>query len=89
MSNLDALELKDIARTDKDTGSAEAQIYFFTKKINHLTEHIKIHKKDFNTERSLVMMVGKRNRLMTYLKNKNATEKILRTTIKIKKKVSP
>jgi len=74
MSNLEALELKDIARTDKDTGSAEAQIYFFTKKINHLTEHIKIHKKDFHSRRGLIMMVGKRNRLMTYLKNKDATK---------------
>ena len=74
MSNLDALELKDIARTDKDTGSAEAQIYFFTKKINHLTEHIKIHKKDFHSRRGLIMMVGKRNRLMSYLKNKDVTK---------------
>tara|TARA_B100000787_G_C16031598_1_gene223013 strand:- start:75 stop:338 length:264 start_codon:yes stop_codon:yes gene_type:complete len=74
MSNLEALELKDIARTDKDTGSAEAQIYFFTKKINHLTEHIKIHKKDFHSRRGLIMMVGKRNRLMTYLKNKDVTK---------------
>ncbi|MDA1283315.1 MAG: 30S ribosomal protein S15 [Proteobacteria bacterium] len=74
MSNLEALELKDIARTDKDTGSAEAQIYFFTKKINHLTEHIKIHKKDFHSRRGLLIMVGKRNRLMTYLKNKDVTK---------------
>ncbi|MGY9016850.1 MAG: 30S ribosomal protein S15 [Alphaproteobacteria bacterium] len=87
MSNLDALELKDIARTDKDTGSAEAQIYFFTKKINHLTEHIKIHKKDFHSRRGLLMMVGKRNRLMTYLKNKNATKYVeVADKLKLRKK---
>ncbi len=74
MSNLEALELKDIARTDKDTGSAEAQIYFFTKKINLLTEHIKIHKKDFHSRRGLLIMVGKRNRLMIYLKDKDVTK---------------
>ena len=87
MSNLDALELKDIARTDKDTGSAEAQIYFITKKINHLTEHIKIHKKDFHSRRGLLMMVGKRNRLMTYLKNKNATKYVeVADKLKLRKK---
>jgi small subunit ribosomal protein S15 len=87
MSNLDALELKDIARTDKDTGSAEAQIYFFTKKINHLTEHIKIHMKDFHSRRGLLMMVGKRNRLMTYLKNKNATKYVeVADKLKLRKK---
>ena len=87
MSNLDALELKDIARTDKDTGSAEAQIYFFTKKINHLTEHIKTHKKDFHSRRGLLMMVGKRNRLMTYLKNKNATKYVeVADKLKLRKK---
>ena len=87
MSNLDVLELKDIARTDKDTGSAEAQIYFFTKKINHLTEHIKIHKKDFHSRRGLLMMVGKRNRLMTYLKNKNATKYVeVADKLKLRKK---
>ena len=71
MSNI---ELKDIARTDKDTGSPESQIFFLTKKINLLTEHIKIHKKDFHSRRGLIMMVGKRNRLMTYLKNKDVTK---------------
>ena len=68
MSNL---ELKDIARADNDTGSPESQIFFLTKKINLLTEHIKVHKKDFHSRRGLLMMVGKRNRLITYLKKKN------------------
>jgi small subunit ribosomal protein S15 len=68
MSNI---ELKDIARTEKDTGSPESQIFFLTQKINLLTEHIKIHKKDFHSRRGLLIMVGKRNRLMSYLKNKS------------------
>jgi small subunit ribosomal protein S15 len=51
-----------------DTGSAESQIALFTFRINHLTEHLKVNKKDYNTERSLVMLVGKRRRLLDYLK---------------------
>ncbi|MAV82191.1 MAG: 30S ribosomal protein S15 [Pelagibacteraceae bacterium] len=71
MSNI---ELKDISRSDNDTGSPESQIFFLTKKINLLTEHIKVHKKDFHSRRGLLMMVGKRNRLMGYLKKKNDTK---------------
>ncbi len=51
-----------------DTGSAEAQIALFTFRINHLTEHLKENRKDFGTERALVNMVGKRRRLLDYLK---------------------
>ena len=51
-----------------DTGSSEGQIALFTHRINHLTEHLKRNRKDFNTERSLVMMVGKRRSLLDYLK---------------------
>ena len=54
-----------------DTGSAEGQIALFTERINHLTEHLKKNRKDFNTERSLVMMVGKRRSLLDYLKKKD------------------
>ena len=53
-----------------DTGSAEGQIALFTQRINHLTEHLKVNRKDYNTERSLVMMVGKRRSLLDYLKKK-------------------
>jgi small subunit ribosomal protein S15 len=52
-----------------DTGSPEAQIALFSFRINHLTEHLKVNKKDFATERSLVMLVGKRRRLLDYLKD--------------------
>ena len=53
-----------------NTGSAEGQIALFTYRINHLTEHLKRNRKDYNTERSLVLLVGKRRRLLDYLKNK-------------------
>jgi small subunit ribosomal protein S15 len=54
-----------------DTGSPEAQIALFSFRINHLTEHLKVNKKDFATERALVMLVGKRRRLLDYLKDIN------------------
>lgn len=54
----------------KDSGSAEGQIALFTHRISHLTEHLKNNRKDYNTERSLVMMVGKRRSLLDYLKKK-------------------
>ena len=55
----------------KDTGSAEGQIALFTVRINHLTEHLKNNRKDFNTERSLVKLVGKRRALLDYLTKKD------------------
>jgi len=55
------------AKSAADTGSAESQIALFTYRINHLTEHLKVNKKDYNTERSLKMLVGKRRRLLDYL----------------------
>ena len=55
----------------KDTGSAEGQIAMFTYRINHLTEHLKSNKKDFGTQRALLMMVGKRRSLLDYLKEKD------------------
>jgi|TARA_B110001454_G_scaffold19419_1_gene18188 small subunit ribosomal protein S15 len=62
---------KEHGKSDTDTGSSEGQIALFTSRINHLTEHLKKNRKDFNTERSLVMMVGKRKSLLSYLKNKD------------------
>ena len=62
---------KEHGKSDTDTGSAEGQIALFTARINHLTEHLKNTRKDFNTERSLVMMVGKRKSLLSYLKSKD------------------
>lgn len=54
-----------------DTGSAEGQIALFTHRINHLTEHLKRNRKDYNTERSLVKLVGKRRSLLDYLTKKD------------------
>lgn len=55
------------AKSKTDTGSAESQIALFTYRINHLTQHLKANKKDYNTERSLKMLVGKRRSLLDYL----------------------
>ena len=52
----------------EDTGSTEVQIAVMTKKISDLTKHLKEHKKDFDSRRGLLMMVGKRRRLLNYLK---------------------
>ena len=54
-----------------DTGSAEGQIALFTQRINHLTDHLKQNRKDYNTERSLVKLVGKRRSLLDYLTKKD------------------
>ncbi|MHC4225440.1 MAG: 30S ribosomal protein S15 [Planctomycetota bacterium] len=55
---------------DSDTGSPEVQVAILTDKIRHLTEHLKTHRKDHASRRGLLMMVGKRARLLRYLKNK-------------------
>ena len=53
-----------------DTGSPEVQVAILTERILNLTEHLKIHKKDFHSRRGLLMMVGQRRRLLDYLKRK-------------------
>ncbi|MFO8001285.1 MAG: 30S ribosomal protein S15 [Marinilabilia sp.] len=58
-------------KSNTDTGSPESQIALFTNRIAHLTEHLKTHKKDFSTEYALKKMVGKRRRLLDYLKHKD------------------
>jgi len=63
-----AAVIKKIGRSEKDTGSPEVQIALFTERINELTQHLQVHKKDFSTQRSLMKMVGKRRRLLDYLK---------------------
>ena len=55
----------------KDTGSVHSQVALFTYRINHLTEHLKQNRKDFGTERALTNLVGKRRRLLDYLKSKD------------------
>ena len=56
---------------DKDTGSPEVQIALLTERITHLTEHFKIHAKDHHSRRGLLKLVGKRRRLLDYLKLKD------------------
>ncbi|MBT8200623.1 MAG: 30S ribosomal protein S15 [Acidimicrobiia bacterium] len=56
---------------ETDTGSPEVQVALLTERINHLTEHLKIHKKDHHSRRGLLMMVGKRRRLLNYLQNQD------------------
>ena len=56
---------------DKDTGSPEVQIALLTERINHLNEHLKIHKKDHHSRRGLLMMVGRRRGLLNYLMKKD------------------
>ena len=55
----------------RDTGSAEVQIAILTERINSLGEHFKAHKKDFHSRRGLLLMVGRRRRLLKYLKDKD------------------
>ena len=62
---------KKHGKSDADTGSAEGQIALFSHRIDHLSNHLKNNKKDFNTERSLVKLVGKRRQLLDYLKTKD------------------
>jgi small subunit ribosomal protein S15 len=58
---------KEHGGSETNTGSSEGQIALFTQRINHLTEHLKNNRKDYNTERSLVKLVGKRRSLLDYL----------------------
>ncbi len=55
-------------RHESDTGSPEVQIALLSQRIDHLTDHFKIHKKDFHSRRGLLRMVGQRRRLLDYLK---------------------
>ncbi len=63
--------VKDFGRKDKDTGSAEVQIAILTEQINRLTEHLKQNNKDYSSSRGLMKMVGRRRRLLDYLKKKD------------------
>lgn len=59
--------MKKYARHEGDTGSPEVQIALLTQRINHLNDHLKMHKKDHHSRRGLLMMVGKRRGLLNYL----------------------
>jgi len=65
---------------DSDTGSPEVQVALLTKRINEITTHLKMHKKDFHTRRGLLQLIGKRRRLLDYLQKKDVER--YRTLIK-------
>jgi small subunit ribosomal protein S15 len=62
---------KEFGKSETNTGSTEGQIALFTHRITHLTSHLKTNKKDYSTQRALVRLVGKRRRLLDYLKRKD------------------
>ena len=62
---------KTYGNSEKNTGSTEGQIALFSHRISHLTSHLKSNKKDFGTQRALLQLVGKRRRLLDYLKKKD------------------
>jgi len=63
--------ITDNQKKEGDTGSTEVQIAILTARVQEITEHLKINKKDFSGRRGLLMLVGKRKRLLSYLKNKD------------------
>ncbi len=72
MTKEEKLEIvKQFGSNEKDSGKAEVQIAILTKRINDLTEHFNSHKKDHHSRRGLMMMVGKRRRLLDYLTKKD------------------
>lgn len=60
--------IKEFGKNEKDSGSAEVQVAILSERIRELTEHMKTHQKDFHTRRGLLMLVGKRRRLLSYIK---------------------
>jgi len=63
--------IKDFGSNENDSGSAEVQVAILSERIKNLTEHLKMHKKDFGSRRGLLSMVGQRRNLLRYIKNKN------------------
>ena len=72
---LDAAKKQEIfgkyGKSNTDTGSAEAQVALFSYRISHLTEHMKLNRKDYSTERAVTLLVAKRRGLLNYLKDKD------------------
>lgn len=63
--------IAEFGKDAKDSGSAEVQVAILTQRIKDLTAHLKIHEKDHHTRRGLLMLVGKRRRLLTYIKKRD------------------
>lgn len=64
--------IDNFKKHEKDTGSSEVQIALLSNRIKYLTDHFKVHKKDHHSRRGLLILVGKRRRLLNYLKKKDA-----------------
>ncbi len=77
---------KKYGKSAEDTGSTEGQIAQFSYRIAHLTEHLKKNPKDFGTQRALVMLVGKRRRLLNYLKDRDINRyRVIIKSLKLRK----
>ncbi|BDU49986.1 30S ribosomal protein S15 [Haliovirga abyssi] len=63
--------VKEFGKKEGDTGSTEVQVALLTERVKHLTEHLKSHKKDYHSRLGLLKLVGKRRRLLNYLKSKD------------------
>lgn len=63
--------IKEYGQHDSDTGSPEVQVALLTQRISHLTEHLRTHKHDHHSRRGLLMLVGKRRRLLNYLRRED------------------
>lgn len=81
MANKDSISKKRVAeliaefgKNAQDSGSAEVQVAILSERIRNLTEHLKAHPKDHHTRRGLLMLVGKRRRLLVYIKNRDILE---------------
>jgi small subunit ribosomal protein S15 len=66
--------IEEYHRHDKDTGSPEVQVAILSRRISHLTDHLRTHKHDESSRRGLLKMVGQRRRHLNYIKRKDATE---------------
>ncbi len=66
--------IKEFGKDEHDSGSAEVQVAILTDRIRELTEHMKVHKKDYHTRRGLLMLVGRRRRLLVYIKNRSVED---------------
>ncbi len=66
--------IKEFGKDEHDSGSAEVQVAILTDRIRELTEHMKVHKKDYHTRRGLLMLVGRRRRLLVYIKKRSVED---------------
>ena len=66
--------IREFGKSETDSGSPEVQVAILTDRIRELTEHMKVHKKDFHTRRGLLMLVGRRRRLLGYIKRRSVED---------------